>query len=384
MALTKKQADTLYESWLWYTPENTANKATDFTTSNNTLYPSVQAVKTYADWLVVGLLDDRGNYDASGNVFPSSGWSGTAGAILKGDLWYISVAWTLWSVAVAIGDTIRALTDTPWQTAGNWDNLEWNIGYVPENVANKDIDWTLTANSDTKYPSQKAVKTYADTKQSGDATLTALASYNTNGLLTQTAADTFTGRTLTGTANRITITNGDWVAGNPTTDISSAYVGQNTITTLWTITTGVWNGTTIAVANGWTWSTTTEASRTALGATGVLSTTTGIDAKTIATTDLYTVPAAKTAVILGAIVRCTAATAVITPPTLGVGTNGTQDNMFASVALTGLTSTWNSYNMLSIGVTALGNATEVIKLGIDTWATATTMTLSIDLIGYLL
>jgi hypothetical protein len=40
------------------------------------------------------------------------------------------------------------------------------LGYTPENVANKDIDGTLSANSDTKYPSQKAVKTYADTKQS--------------------------------------------------------------------------------------------------------------------------------------------------------------------------------------------------------------------------
>lgn len=58
--------------------------------------------------------------------------------------------------------------------------------------------------------------------QAADATLTALAAHNTNGLLTQTAADTFTGRTLTGTAAEITVTNGSGVAGNPTVSLPSA------------------------------------------------------------------------------------------------------------------------------------------------------------------
>lgn len=55
--------------------------------------------------------------------------------------------------------------------------------------------------------------------QAYDATLAAVAAYNTNGLITQTAADTFTGRTITGTANQITVTNGDGVSGNPTLSI---------------------------------------------------------------------------------------------------------------------------------------------------------------------
>lgn len=37
-----------------------------------------------------------------------------------------------------------------------------SISYTPENIANKSTDGTLSANSDTLYPSQKAVKTYAD------------------------------------------------------------------------------------------------------------------------------------------------------------------------------------------------------------------------------
>lgn len=59
-------------------------------------------------------------------------------------------------------------------------------------------------------------------KQPLDATLTALAAYNTNGILVQTAADTFTGRTITGTAGNISVSNGNGVASNPTIDLVDA------------------------------------------------------------------------------------------------------------------------------------------------------------------
>lgn len=106
---------------------------------------------------------------------------------------------------------------------------------------------------------------YAAFYQPLDSTLTALAAYNTNGLLTQTAADTFTGRTITGTADKITVTNGNGVSGNPTLDIAATYIGQATITTLGTITTGVWTGTDIAVADGGTGASTAAGARTNLG-----------------------------------------------------------------------------------------------------------------------
>lgn len=54
-----------------------------------------------------------------------------------------------------------------------------------------------------------------------DDTLTELAAYNSNGLITQTAPNTFAGRTIqSGTG--ITVTNGDGVAGNPSIAISDA------------------------------------------------------------------------------------------------------------------------------------------------------------------
>ena len=54
-------------------------------------------------------------------------------------------------------------------------------------------------------------------KQSGSATLTALSSYNTNGLMTQTAPNTFTGRTIVGASvNQVLVADGNGVGGNPT------------------------------------------------------------------------------------------------------------------------------------------------------------------------
>jgi len=60
-----------------------------------------------------------------------------------------------------------------------------------------------------------------------------------------------------GTENRIS------VSANAI-DISSSYVGQNTITTLGTVTTGTWNGVDIAVADGGTGSSTESGARTNL------------------------------------------------------------------------------------------------------------------------
>ena len=59
------------------------------------------------------------------------------------------------------------------------------------------------------------VQAQLDNKQTLDATLTALAAHNTNGLLAQTAADTFAGRTIVAGAG-VSVANGDGVAGNPT------------------------------------------------------------------------------------------------------------------------------------------------------------------------
>ena len=81
---------------------------------------------------------------------------------------------------------------------------------------------------------------------------------------------TKTGNTIDaiGTTNRITV-------AADSIDISTSYVGQASINTLGTITTGTWTGTTIAVLNGGTGATTAAQARTNLGATTKYSATLG-------------------------------------------------------------------------------------------------------------
>lgn len=59
-------------------------------------------------------------------------------------------------------------------------------------------------------------------------------------------------RTIIGTSNQITITNGNGISGNTVVGISNNYAGQTTIVTLGTVTTGTWTATKIAEVYGGT------------------------------------------------------------------------------------------------------------------------------------
>lgn len=100
---------------------------------------------TSADWNTFnnkgGQSFRPGGWDASGDVFPTTGGSGVAGAIVSGDYWVITVAGTLGGVAVLPGDFITSLIDSPGQTSGNWnitsdsEKADKVIGAITGNLA---------------------------------------------------------------------------------------------------------------------------------------------------------------------------------------------------------------------------------------------------------
>jgi hypothetical protein len=144
------------------------------------------SAQSYADSLVIGLLDDRGNYDASGNLFPTTGGSGTSGAIKKGDIWTISVAGTLGGHSVTAGDSIRALADAPGQTSASWAIMETNFGYTPLNSASNLSDLTSASSARTNLGLGSLATLSSATPTTGG---TGIASYSTGDILYASATN---------------------------------------------------------------------------------------------------------------------------------------------------------------------------------------------------
>lgn len=163
---------------------------------------SLSSANSYTDNAVTGVLDDRGLWDASGNAYPTTGGTGTGGAVKKGNLWTISGLGTLGGNVVADGDWIRALADNPGQDDSKWAVSEGNLPYTTENSSNKTQTLLEDAASTTKYPSAKAVMDASSTGGNGNDDSGKLAAYGNSGQLTaigfvsSNGAVTVTGNTL--------------------------------------------------------------------------------------------------------------------------------------------------------------------------------------------
>lgn len=93
----------------------------------------------------------------------------------------VNVANTPATNGMIIDDAIGALQGQANAAVASIATKQDALGYTAEDIANKDVDSTFSANSDIKYPSQKAVKTALDNKvnlvtgNAGFAELTATA-----------------------------------------------------------------------------------------------------------------------------------------------------------------------------------------------------------------
>jgi hypothetical protein len=121
-------------------------------------------------------------------------------------------------------DKIDDLLDGTTAIKPNLTEGQWKVGGTAVTASAAELNvldgipGTLTA-TELGYVDgvTSAIQTQLNAKQGLDATLTALSGLDTVvGGVFQTGTDTFTKRTITGTANQITVTNGDGVAGAPT------------------------------------------------------------------------------------------------------------------------------------------------------------------------
>lgn len=97
----------------------------DSISNDSAAYLDTQLMTAYATQTaisnaILGSNNFRGGWDASGGLFPTTGGTGTGGAVAAGNNWRISVAGTLGGEPVDQGDQIIAATNAPGQTAANW------------------------------------------------------------------------------------------------------------------------------------------------------------------------------------------------------------------------------------------------------------------------
>ncbi len=154
--------------------EELAKKSTNITTDGNsdTKYPSVKAVKTYVDTQVAAATIADADANTKGKIQLAGDLGGTAalptvpGLSLKANTADVTTALALKAnttdLNIALG--LKANTadvTTALALKANTTDVTTALN-TKENNGNKTIDVILDANSDEKYPTAKAVKTYVD------------------------------------------------------------------------------------------------------------------------------------------------------------------------------------------------------------------------------
>lgn len=197
--------------------------------TNTTQIASCQYVQAALDNATQG-IDTKASVKAAstGNLTLSGAQTVDGIALVAGDRVLVKDQGT------AANNGIYLVAAGAWTRATDmdaWTEVPGAFTFVEQGTVNADTGWVSTAD------------------QGGTLGTTAITwtQFSSAGTITAGAGLTKTGNTVdvVGTAGRI-------VANADSIDIDSTYVGQASITTLGTISTGTWNATTITVARGGT------------------------------------------------------------------------------------------------------------------------------------
>lgn len=232
--------------------------------------PQDAATKNYVDGIATGLDIKASVRAASTANLAGVTYNATAGTSARGQM--TTAPNTLDGVALAGGNRVLLKDQTTgaqngiyvvttlgsgangvWDRATDFDqDAEVTAGaftFIEEGTVNADTGWTLATNNPIVIGG-------------GSGTALTFTQFSSAAAITAGNGLTKTGNSIdvVGTASRISV-------AADSIDIDAAYVGQTSITTLGTIATGTWSGTTIAIAKGGTGQTTAAAALTALGGT---------------------------------------------------------------------------------------------------------------------
>lgn len=269
-----------------YRLDQFANATSPLTAPDPTLSTHL-ATKAYVDNLAVG-LDVHSSVRASSTAAVGGAtYSATGGTSARGQ--FTTMPNTLDGVTLVatnrvlvkdqatpaqngiyVVTTLGTGANGVWDRAGDFDqDSDVSAGafmFVEEGTANADSGWVLTTNNPIVVGGASSPSSLAFTQFSSSAAITA-----GNGL-------TKVGTVISavGTASRVLVS-GSGI------DIDSGYVGQSSITTLGTVTTGTWSATAVAVAKGGTGATDAATARTNLSATTKYATSIGDGSSTTLT-----------------------------------------------------------------------------------------------------
>lgn len=159
-------------------------------------YSTTSAMNSAISAAAAKLFKDRGNFTPAADAFPSATstnpGSGTGGVVMQGDIWTIDGNGPIGGVTVTAGDLVRALVNSPAVLA-DWSFTENNIGYAPENSANK--SGILDAQSTSaQFPTSAATFAAVNAKLTKNTAITGAEhtkiTYDASGLVTSGSAAT--------------------------------------------------------------------------------------------------------------------------------------------------------------------------------------------------